>query len=315
MILSREQNKQCNITGRVFNIQKFSVNDGPGIRTIVFLKGCPLRCKWCSNPESQNKEFQLMYNNQNCIECYKCVQTCGKYAIEKNNSGKKLKINRNICDDCGKCVEKCYSEALVMSGKNMTIEEVIKEVKKDSAQFRRSKGGLTISGGEPLMQEEFTKQLLIEAKRNGINTAIETTGYGNEKFIEEIIPLIDVILLDIKNMNSEKHKEFTGVDNKIILENTKRIAELAKELIIRVPVIQGFNADKKSIREIAKFVRSLETIDEIHLLPYHKMGVNKYECLGRDYELLGLEKPSEKLMDDLREEVLKEGLMCNIGAV
>ncbi|WP_288478811.1 glycyl-radical enzyme activating protein [uncultured Clostridium sp.] len=315
MILSREQNKQCNIKGRVFNIQKFSVNDGPGIRTIVFLKGCPLRCKWCSNPESQNKKFQLMYNNQNCIECYKCVQTCGKYAIEKNNSGKKLKINRNICDDCGKCVEKCYSEALVMSGKNMTVEEVIKEVKKDSAQFRRSKGGLTISGGEPLMQEEFTKQLLIEAKRNGINTAIETTGYGNEKFIEEITPLIDVILLDIKNLNSEKHKEFTGVDNKIILENTKRISELAKELIIRVPVIQGFNADKKSIREIAKFVGSLETIDEIHLLPYHKMGVNKYECLGRDYELLDLEKPSEKLMDDLREEVLKEGLMCNIGAV
>lgn len=308
MTLLKEQNKECR--GRVFNIQRFSVNDGVGIRTIVFLKGCPLKCKWCSNPESQESTIQLIYNEANCIKCGRCIKKCNKDAIYYEDNI--CKIHWDKCNNCGECVDSCFGKALELEGKDLTVEEVIIEIKKDYSHFLRSNGGLTISGGEPLMQKEFTRELLLEAKRNGINTAIETTAYAKEEDIKEILPLVDMFLLDIKSINNEKHIEFTGVSNEIILNNAKLIAKEGKEVIIRVPIIPKFNDDIKSIREIARFVRALEVVDMINLLPYHKLGVNKYRSLGRKYELDKLELLTEEKIARLKKEVVKEGLLCKI---
>lgn len=309
MTLLKEQSKECK--GKIFNIQRFSVNDGIGIRTIVFLKGCPLRCKWCSNPESQEVFNQLIYNEKNCIGCGRCIKKCTKNAIYYKDD--KCKIDWDKCDSCGECTDECFGKALEIEGKEMTVEEVIDEIKKDYSHFLRSNGGLTISGGEPLMQGSFTKNLLLEAKKSGINTAIETTAYAKEEEVREILPLVDMFLLDIKSMDDEKHIKFTGVSNKIIIENARLIAEEGREVIIRVPIIPSFNDDKKSIREIARFVRELEVVDMINLLPYHKLGVNKYTSLGRQYELENLELLSEEKIESLKEEVLKEGLLCKIS--
>lgn len=308
MTLLKEQNKECR--GRVFNIQRFSVNDGVGIRTIVFLKGCPLKCKWCSNPESQESAIQLIYNEVNCIKCGRCIKKCNKDAIYYEDNICKIRWDK--CNNCGECVDSCFGKALELEGKDLTVEEVIIEIKKDYSHFLRSNGGLTISGGEPLMQKEFTRELLLEAKRNGINTAIETTAYAKEEDIKEILPLVDMVLLDIKSINNEKHIEFTGVSNEIILNNAKLIAKEGKEVIIRVPIIPKFNDDIKSIREIARFVRALEVVDMINLLPYHKLGVNKYKSLGRKYELDKLELLTEEKIVRLKKEVVKEGLLCKI---
>lgn len=308
MTLLKEQNKECK--GRVFNIQRFSVNDGVGIRTIVFLKGCSLKCKWCSNPESQEKKIQLIYNEANCIKCGRCINKCDKNAIYYEDNI--CKIDWDKCNNCGECVDSCFGNALELEGKDLTVKEVIQEVKKDYSHFLRSDGGLTISGGEPLMQKEFTKALLLEAKSNGINTAMETTAYAKESDIREILPLVDMFLLDIKSIDNDKHIKFTGVSNEVILNNAKLIAKEGKEVIIRVPVIPEFNDDIKSIKEIAKFVRELEVIDMINLLPYHKLGVNKYKSLGRKYELDELQLLTEEKIERLKKEVIKEGLLCKI---
>lgn len=299
--------------GNVFNIQRFSVNDGPGIRTIVFLKGCPLSCRWCSNPESQNRNSEIMFNIKNCTECHRCERACSEGAIDFNLS---YRINKSKCTNCGICAESCYPGAIVISGKEMNVNEIIQELKKDSIQFRRSNGGITLSGGEPLMQSKFTLKLLKACKSMGWNTTMETTAYASKDIIDKVMPWVDLVLLDIKTINSHKHLEYTGVKNKTILENAKRISELGVNTIVRVPVIPEFNADKKSIYDIAKFSINLKMVDEIHLLPYHKLGVNKYECIGRKYNMKeNIKTPSEEFILELKEIVENIGLKCNIGSI
>ena len=256
-----------NVTGRIFDIQKFSVHDGPGIRTIVFLKGCALRCRWCCNPESQKFEVQTMIQN-------------GKEKIV---------------------------------GRDVSVEEVIKTVKQDMPYYRRSGGGMTLSGGEMLCQSEFAYALLRAAKESAINTAVETTGFADFETIEKLLPYIDTVLMDIKHINSEKHREFTGQPNERILENAKKIAKNANRLIIRVPVIPTFNDTVEEITEIARFAKSLENVTEIHLLPYHKFGTDKYKWLGREYKLEGIETPSEEKMQILLKAAQNEGLSAQIG--
>lgn len=298
--------------GTVFNIQRFSVNDGPGIRTIVFLKGCPLSCQWCSNPESQDSNRELLFNRKNCTECHKCEAICKKDAIKFNLSNR---IDRDRCISCGECAESCYPGALVVSGKEMKVKEVLTEINKDYTQFRHSNGGVTLSGGEPLMQGDYALELLKGCKSMGINTAIETTGYVNKNTIDKVAPWVDLALLDIKTIDEEKHLKYVGKSNKIILENSKIISKVVPELIVRVPVIPGFNCDEKSIRAIAQFTKTLEKVKEIHLLPYHKFGLNKYECLGREYKILSeIHEPSQELMMEFKKVVEEEGLKCNIGA-
>ncbi|BDR80519.1 glycyl-radical enzyme activating protein [Clostridium tetani] len=301
-----------NKKGTIFNIQRFSVNDGPGLRTTVFLKGCPLSCRWCSNPESQDKNKQLMFNIKNCIECGKCEEICKLKAIDFSNPNR---IDRHKCTHCGECAEVCYPGALVISGEEMTVEEVVKELKKDAIHFRNSNGGITLSGGEPLMQLEFALELLKACKTMGWHTAMETTAYTNKDIINNVMPYLDLALLDIKTLNSNKHKEYIGGDNEIILENAKEIVKLVKDVIIRVPVIPEFNADKESIADIAMFAKNLEIVKEIHLLPYHKLGVNKYKCIGKEYNMkdeIGI--PSDELMLSLKKVVEDFEIHCNIGA-
>ena len=255
------------VRGRIFDIQKFSVHDGPGIRTIVFLKGCALRCKWCCNPESQSAEIQTMNTPQ------------GAKTI----------------------------------GRDVSIGEIIEDILKDMPYFRRSGGGITLSGGETLLQPEFAKALFMAAKENGITTAIESTGFAKYETIEKLLPYIDVYLMDIKHMNSQKHKLFTSQSNELILENAKKIAKNANKLIIRVPVIPTFNDTVSEITDIARFTKELGTVDELHLLPYHRLGEDKYTYLGRSYELKDLTTPSDEKMNNLKSAVESCGLKCQIG--
>ncbi|SFC91140.1 glycyl-radical enzyme activating protein [Clostridium uliginosum] len=301
-----------NEKGIIFNIQRFSVNDGPGVRTIVFLKGCPLSCRWCSNPESQNTYKEVMFNIKNCTGCHKCGESCKIHAIDFNLD---CRIDRDKCINCGECIESCYPGALVMSGEEMSVNKVIEEVKKDSIQFRHSNGGVTLSGGEPLMQPKFALELLKACKAMGLHTTIETTGYSSKDVVDEIMPWVDLVLLDIKTTDSAKHLEYIGKSNEIILENAKKISELGVDIIIRVPVIPGFNADSESIKHIAEFARCLKKVNEVNLLPYHKLGVNKYECIGKDYKMKNeLNTPSDEFMLELKEIVEDLGLKCNVGA-
>lgn len=256
------------IKGRIFDIQRFSVHDGPGIRTIVFLKGCALRCRWCCNPESQSYDIQTM----------------------RLDDGKEKIVGRDV-----------------------TVGEVMETVLKDMPYYRRSGGGLTLSGGESLLQPEFAEGLLRAATESGINTAIESTGFADFSVIERLLPFLDLYLMDIKHMDSEKHKAFTGQPNERILENARRIDERANKLIIRVPVIPGFNATKEEIGQIAAFVSSLKNTNELHLLPYHKFGTDKYRWLGREYTLPDAEPPSNETMLDLKAAAEQYGLKCQIG--
>lgn len=255
--------------GRIFDIQRFSIHDGPGIRTIVFLKGCVLRCKWCCNPESQEYRIQKMM-----------VQG---------------------------------EEKII--GKDVTVEEVMETVEKDRPYYQRSGGGLTLSGGESLCQPDFARDLLRAAKERGINTALESMGCAPFSVIEEILPYLDTYLLDIKHMDGEKHREFTGRSNELMLENAEKIAVTGKtNLVIRVPVIPGFNCTKKEIQDIAVFADRLAGVKKIHLLPYHRLGQDKYEGLGRKYELEGLLPPKNGQMEELREAVrMVSDLECQIG--
>ena len=255
------------VKGRIFDIQRFSVHDGPGIRTIIFLKGCFLRCKWCCNPESQN------------------------FDIEEMEFGGKKKI----------------------VGRDVTVGEVIETIKRDMQYYRRSGGGVTLSGGESLGQPEFAVALLQACKENGINTAMESTGFAKFETIEKYLPYLDTYLMDIKHTNSAKHEQFTTRPNELILENAKKIAEKANKLIIRVPVIPTFNDTEEEILSIARFAESLHNVNEIHLLPYHKFGIDKYKGLGRAYELESLEPPTEEKMQKLLAAAQKTRLHCQIG--
>ncbi|MBR5613695.1 MAG: glycyl-radical enzyme activating protein [Clostridia bacterium] len=254
-------------TGRIFDIQRFSVHDGPGVRTIVFLKGCFLRCKWCCNPESQ------------------------RYDIETMTVGGKEKV----------------------MGRDVTVEEVMEIVEKDRIYYRRSGGGLTLSGGECLAQPDFAAAILKACHERGINTAIESTGFAPFEKVEMLLPNLDLYLMDIKHTNSEKHKAYTTQPNELILENARKIANSAKELIIRVPVIPGFNDTEDEIRDIAKFTKSLQTVKELHLLPYHRLGEVKYEGLDRDYGMKNAELISAEHIEKLKQVVEVTGLVCKIG--
>lgn len=256
-----------NEKGRIFDIQRFSVHDGPGIRTIVFLKGCMLRCRWCCNPESQEYDIQTM-----------------------TVDGKAKLIGRDVT--CG---------------------EVLDEVKKDRIYYRRSGGGMTLSGGECFFQAQFMLSLLKGAKEIGINTAIETTSCTSFDNIERALPYIDYYLMDIKHIDSEKHKRFTGVTNELILENAKKIAESGQNLTIRVPVIPSFNDSESEILSIAEFAASLKGVEEIHLLPYHRLGLDKYKGLGREYSMENAALHSGEQIERLKHAAEKSGLKTVIG--
>ncbi len=256
-----------NQKGRIFNIQRFSIHDGPGIRTIVFFKGCYMRCAWCCNPESQEFAIQTMVEN-----------------------GREKTVGRDV-----------------------TVEEILPEILADESYYRRSGGGVTLSGGEFLGQHEFAAELLKACKEYGLHTAVESTANAPWEKIEAVLPYIDLYLMDIKHMDSEKHKEYTGSANERILENAARLAKSGVELVIRTPVIPGFNDTAEEIRAISRFAASLDGVKEHHLLPYHRLGSDKYVGLGRNYALKEIEPPTQERMEYLLEAARESGLYCQIG--
>ncbi|KZL91025.1 glycyl-radical enzyme activating protein [Clostridium magnum] len=301
-----------NKKGVIFDIQRFSVHDGPGIRTIVFFKGCPLSCRWCSNPESQCMEPQVMFIPHNCIGCKKCYEICSKGAIDFNLPSR---VDQNKCVKCGKCVESCYAGALNLAGSMRTVRELLIELKKDNIYYRRSGGGITLSGGEVTAQPEFAEELLKGCKENNWHTAIETTAFTNPSVLERILPWLDLVMLDIKHMDPNKHLEYIGQSNDLILQNAKLIAQFGAPLIIRVPVIPGVNSDEKNIKATANFAASLKSVKELHLLPYHRLGQNKYEYLGYNYIMKDLQPPTKEEINNLKDLVKKCGLICKVGGI
>ncbi len=276
-----------NTTGTVFNIQKYSVHDGPGIRTVVFLKGCPLSCMWCSNPESQSFKPQLAYNSNKCIslaECVRCAEVCTAGALIQGE-GDKIHVNWDTCTNCLCCADSCPSGALITYGDKQAVRDVIDQVEKDAAFYARSGGGMTLGGGEPLAQPEFALALLKEAKRRYIKTAVETCGHVSTEALLEACKYLNMMMFDIKSMDSEKHKEFTQVGNERILENLKAVRQAFPKLHIRVrtPVIPGFNDTTEDIQAIVDFLKAYDV--EYELLPYHRLGTQKYTNLGLGYPL------------------------------
>lgn len=270
----------------VFNIQHYSLHDGPGIRTNIFLKGCPLRCKWCSNPESQKLKPEIFYNNKKCIDknqCGYCIRNCEYNAISFDKEDKAI-INREKCVNCLKCSNVCPTKAISTQGKIMTIKEILDIVEKDSVFYSRSTGGLTISGGEPLMQGDFTINLLKEAKKRRINTAMESCGYADYSILKACAENLDMILFDIKSLNDEKHKEYTGVSNELIIENFNKLCIDFPKLnkCVRTPIIPHFNDNEEDVKLIKRLLENKENVT-YELLPYHKFGIGKYESLGRKY--------------------------------
>ncbi len=283
-------------TGTVFNIQRYSIHDGPGIRTTIFLKGCPLNCWWCQNPESQLTEQETVFREDRCIGCGACSTICPSHVIQIKNG---LPVTeKEKCILCGKCIEKCPALAREMIGKKLTTEEVIKEIEKDLVFYEESGGGATFSGGEPLKQSEFLESLLNGCREKKIHTAVDTSGYISWEILNKINSKVDLFLYDLKIMDNERHKKYTGVSNESILENLKKLSSIHNNIFIRFPVIPGINDDYQNIRETGEFLSSLK-IAQVNLLPYHYIGVDKYRRLGRTYKLATTQPPSEEKLSEV----------------
>lgn len=273
------------MTAVIFDIQRNSFVDGPGIRTTVFFKGCNLKCKWCHNPESQNFEKQMMIYKNKCTGCGKCASVCPHHL--------------SSCEFCGKCEILCPNDARKVCGKEYTPEEVLKEVIKDKTFYETSNGGVTFSGGECMLQADFLCETLKLCKENGIHTAIDTAGCVSWEHFEKIMPYADMFLYDVKCFDEQKHKEYTGVSNKLILENLKKISDTTnKEIIIRIPVIHGVNDDEKEMGMIAEFLKGIR-YTSVDLLPYHKMGEHKYDALDMAYT--EFEVPDKAVIDGYKK--------------
>ncbi|WP_422449131.1 glycyl-radical enzyme activating protein [Thermoanaerobacterium sp. DL9XJH110] len=259
--------------GTVCEIERYALNDGPGIRTLVFLKGCPLRCKWCSNPETHNYSPELYYYAHRCTFCGKCIDVCPYHAIRADYSRQKVITDRNICKACGKCTKVCLSEARSIIGMEMTVEQVMEEIRKDLPFYLRGGGGITLSGGEVLSQHKFALEILKKCRSEFIDTAIETSGYASWEVVKEVLDYTDHVLIDIKHMDPGRHMELTGVDNRLILDNIKRIDRSKVNYVIRIPLITGINDDETNIKNLSEFINELRNLKEIHLLPYHTGSV------------------------------------------
>jgi len=297
------------VEGIIFDIQRYSLHDGPGLRTNVFFKGCPLRCKWCCNPESMNQQPELALFVGRCFACADCLEVCAPAALSL--AGDQLQWDPAMCDHCGRCVEVCVSQAMRWIGHPATAGEVIAEVTRD-APFYEEGGGLTLSGGEPTSQPEFAEALLSLAKAENVHSAMETCGHVAWPVFEQLLPHLDLVLYDIKHMDAERHAEGTGLGNDLILGNARRIAAKGHDMVIRVPLIPGFNMEEENLRHTSRFVRELG-LKEIDLLPYHRLGRPKYRALGRCYPWERFDVPDEETVRRLAGLFREQGLSVLLG--
>lgn len=294
------------VKGWVFDIQRYSINDGPGIRTTVFFKGCPLRCLWCDNPESQSRFPQLFFFDALCVQCHRCVPVCPNRAISVAPDNSVI-TDRRLCQGCGACTEACLAGARVLSGRLMTVDEVMEVIMKDSLFYRNSGGGMTASGGEATAQPEFLIALFKRCRESGIHTALDTTGHVPWETFEQILEHTDLVLYDIKHMDPSMHRKLTGVDNALILENAGRIARTGKPIWIRFPLIPGCNDDEPNVRATGAFTLKLG-LQQIDILPYHRLGTGKYHRLGREYPLPEARPYREEEIEKIRSWLQALGL-------
>ena len=300
--------------GTVFDIQTYSLHDGPGIRTTVFLKGCPLACTWCQNPESQRHQPELLFYSERCTGCGQCVPACPRQAIWMADGRSHTK--RDLCQGCGKCADICTNEARTLTGRIWSAEGVFAEVKKDEAFYKRSGGGVTLSGGEPLAQAEFSTAILSLCKRAGLHTAIETTGMARWEIVESVLKNTDLVLYDLKHMDSASHQKCTGMPNDLILENLKRIRRKYSSIpvVARIPIVPGHNTDPKNIQATARFVANeIGSGTKVNILAYHRLGETKYGRLERDSGGTSITPPTAEQMQAIQKTIEAHGLTVSIG--
>ena len=293
----------CANPGWVFNIQKFSLHDGPGIRDLIFMKGCPLHCHWCSNPESQRRHPEIAYNIDRCIgleTCGLCQDVCPQKAIFSGDTGRAA-IDRSLCNHCGACATVCPDRALKLMGRELNIAEILEIVSADEGFHIRSGGGVTVGGGDPIMQPEFVEALLKACQEQGIDTAVETAGHGRWGQLEKICRYANLIFYDVKSMDAGKHQAFTGVSNVRILENLSRLSIHFPDIpiVARTPVIPGFNDTEKDIFAIVKFLKTIRSLKKYELLPYHRFGALKHRQLGKEYLCPDTNPPTSECMQRL----------------
>lgn len=296
--------------GMIYNIQKFSVHDGPGIRTTIFLKGCPLNCQWCHNPESQNAYRDILYFEGKCSSCGICQEVCSEKAIFIQNN--MLKIDRKTCTLCGRCIEECHNKALQFAGEEVTVDELLEEIEKDIIFYDESNGGVTFSGGEPLLQHKFLNKILMKCKEQYIHTAVDTSGYAPWENFEGILDNVDLFLYDIKIINELEHKKYTGVSNELIIENLLKLIKHDKRIIVRIPIIPTINDNHENLEATGRFLSNLN-IEQVNILPYHDIGKDKYLRLGRNYILDAISVPSAEKMNSIKNYLAGFKLNVKIG--
>lgn len=305
------------ISGRIFHIIRGSFVDGYGIRTTIFLKGCPLRCIWCCNPEGQKIHPEIKFTSSRCDGCGRCIEVCPQDAIFYSpvQGSPKIQLNRNKCHNCGQCVEVCFTGALEYFDKRMSVGEVFNIVRKDEKYFRNSGGGLTIGGGEPTLQAHFTYALMKLCQKNHFHVAIDTCGHTQSDLGLNCLKEADLVLFDIKGIDPEEHLRNTDVSNEIILQNLKILADLGKSIIIRLPLVPNYNDSDANITGIAELLTTLKSVERVDLLPYHEYGKVKYEQLGKSYQLgeLGIQTQTDDQLAAIIDRFAKYGLKTQIG--
>lgn len=299
---------------KVFDIERYATKDGPGIRTVVFLKGCNLRCMWCQNPESHMMKPQIMYDMKKCAACGKCIDACPNDAIIQDPEYGFLTLH-DRCTLCGVCVDACFYAARKVVGEEYTVEGLMEIILKDKSYYEESDGGVTFSGGEPLLQADAVRELARRCRQNGIHTALETAGYVRWDVVENVLPYIDLVFYDVKHIDSDEHERYTGVPNEKILKNLKKLSGCSVRTIVRIPVIPGVNDSRDVQHRIFTFLLEETQIRKVELLPFHRLGAGKYRGLGMDYRMNGVKNLSKADCHPFAEIGQDMGLTVHVGAV
>ncbi|MCK5731323.1 MAG: glycyl-radical enzyme activating protein [Draconibacterium sp.] len=295
----------------IFDIKRYAINDGPGIRITIFLKGCPLSCKWCHNPESQSPAVQKFYTASKCIGAQDCIETCPNDALTLTANG--IVTNYELCKLCGKCAEVCPTKAIEMSGKMYDVDELLEIIEREQVHIVQSGGGVTISGGEPLMHADFLINLLDACGEKNLHRTVDTSGFSDTKTLLEVAKRTELFLYDLKLMDSEKHKEWTGVGNQLILKNLKLLAETKANINIRIPLIKNVNSDSKEINEMAEYISGLPGNQIVNLLPYHNIAAHKYNKLGENYNEMEMTELSDEEQNQAKKIFEEFGIEVEIG--
>jgi len=294
------------LRGIIFDIRKYSVHDGPGIRTTVFFKGCPLRCMWCHNPEGLDPAVEITFRDDRCIRCGSCQAICEQEAISWMNNAPVT--FSDLCIRCGDCTEVCYAEARETVGKEMSVDQVMAEIESDMAFYDESGGGVTLSGGEPFLQAVFAQSILERCKNKGIHTVVDTCGFAMWEDLEKISGYTDLFLFDLKFLDDEKHREYTGVSNEVILTNLSKLSRPGNAIVIRLPLIPGINDDDDHIHSLGAHAASLQNIQGIELLPYHELGTHKYIRFSKENTLPDIQSPSRERVEEIKNILTGFGL-------